>query len=82
MFAPSSRTHRPLEHIMSTLARAGLVGSIVYCLHKQRATFAEMKSDIGAPGSGGQDYELKLVQVIFRHGARTPLKPIPHNEQV
>lgn len=67
---------------MSTLARAGLVGSIVYCLHKQRATFAEMKSDIGAPGSAGQDYELKLVQVIFRHGARTPLKPIPHNEQV
>lgn len=23
------------------------------------------------------DYELKLVQVLFRHGARTPLKSIP-----
>lgn len=23
------------------------------------------------------DYELKMVQVLFRHGARTPLKSIP-----
>lgn len=25
----------------------------------------------------GSTYELKLVQVLFRHGARTPLKSIP-----
>ncbi|XP_069492099.1 lysophosphatidic acid phosphatase type 6 [Ambystoma mexicanum] len=29
-----------------------------------------------------RDHELQLVQVMFRHGARTPLKPMPHKEQV
>ncbi|XP_075707117.1 lysophosphatidic acid phosphatase type 6 [Rhinoderma darwinii] len=67
---------------MSTLARAGLVGSIFYCLHNKRAALAEVQRDIGQLGTDEQDYELKLVQVVFRHGARTPLKPIPHNEQV
>lgn len=27
-------------------------------------------------------YELKLVQVLFRHGARTPLKSIPNVMEV
>lgn len=28
-------------------------------------------------GSKSSPYQLKLVQVLFRHGARTPLKSIP-----
>ncbi|NXQ42051.1 PPA6 phosphatase, partial [Catharus fuscescens] len=33
----------------------------------------------GDSGEGGRrrDLELRLVQVVFRHGARTPLRPIP-----
>lgn len=30
-----------------------------------------------ADSDTASDYELKLVQVLFRHGARTPLKSIP-----
>ncbi|XP_071994942.1 lysophosphatidic acid phosphatase type 6 isoform X2 [Engystomops pustulosus] len=73
------RSLRHLEHRMNIWARSGLVGSIFYFLHKKRLALAEqLKQDIGQR----QDYELKLVQVVYRHGARTPLKPIPHNEQV
>ncbi|XP_044141680.1 lysophosphatidic acid phosphatase type 6 [Bufo gargarizans] len=68
--------------MMSVWVRAGLVGSIISCLHKKRAALAEVKRDTGRPCTEDRDYELKLVQVVFRHGARTPLKPIPHNEQV
>ncbi|CAJ0938167.1 unnamed protein product [Ranitomeya imitator] len=67
---------------MITWARVGLVGSIFYCLHKKRTAFAEVQKVTGQRGADSQDYELKLVQVVFRHGARTPLKQIPHNEQV
>ncbi|XP_073524600.1 lysophosphatidic acid phosphatase type 6 [Phyllobates terribilis] len=67
---------------MSTWARVGLVGSIFYCLHKKRAAFADAQKVTGQQGVESRDYELKLVQVVFRHGARTPLKEIPHNEQV
>ncbi|XP_040278955.1 lysophosphatidic acid phosphatase type 6 [Bufo bufo] len=67
---------------MSVWVRAGLVGSIISCLHKKRTALAEVKRDTGRPGTEDRDYELKLVQVVFRHGARTPLKPIPHKEQV
>lgn len=67
---------------MSTWARTGLMGTVFYRMHKKRLALAEMKREIGQQDTEGQDYELKLVQVIFRHGARTPLKPIPHNEQV
>ncbi|XP_068122290.1 lysophosphatidic acid phosphatase type 6 [Hyperolius riggenbachi] len=67
---------------MSLWVRAGLLGSIVYCLQRKKNALAELKRDPAHPSSVGRDYELKLVQVVFRHGARTPLKPIPHNEQV
>ncbi|KAM4699627.1 lysophosphatidic acid phosphatase type 6 [Discoglossus pictus] len=67
---------------MSTWARTGLLGSMFYCIHKTRTALAEVKRDHSQHGGDGRDYELKLVQVIFRHGARTPLKPIPHKEQV
>ncbi|XP_075053403.1 lysophosphatidic acid phosphatase type 6 isoform X2 [Mixophyes fleayi] len=67
---------------MSVWARAGLLGTILYCMHRKRRAFAEVKMDIAQLCTEGREYELKLVQVVFRHGARTPLKPIPHNEQV
>ncbi|KAG9470727.1 lysophosphatidic acid phosphatase type 6 [Eleutherodactylus coqui] len=68
--------------MMMTWTRAALVGSIFTCLHKKRAALAEAKRDIVQHSAADPSYELKLVQVIFRHGARTPLKPIPHSEQV
>ncbi|XP_063812769.1 lysophosphatidic acid phosphatase type 6 [Pseudophryne corroboree] len=67
---------------MSVWVRAGILGSVLYCLHKTRRVFAEVKMDSAPLGTERRDYELKLVQVVFRHGARTPLKPIPHNQQV
>ncbi|CAI9544083.1 unnamed protein product, partial [Staurois parvus] len=67
---------------MSVWVRAGLLGSIVYCLHRKRSALAEVKRDIAQLSGLNPEYELKLVQVVFRHGARTPLKPIPHNQQV
>ncbi|XP_073433292.1 lysophosphatidic acid phosphatase type 6 isoform X2 [Dendrobates tinctorius] len=67
---------------MSTWTRVGLAGSIFYCLHKKRAAFAEVQKVAGHRDIESPDYELKLVQVVFRHGARTPLKQIPHDEQV
>ncbi|KAM4795120.1 lysophosphatidic acid phosphatase type 6 [Rhinophrynus dorsalis] len=67
---------------MSLWARAGLLGSVFYCLHKKRIALAELKRDLANFDSEDPEYKLKLVQVIFRHGARTPLKPIPHKEQV
>ncbi|XP_072277661.1 lysophosphatidic acid phosphatase type 6 [Pyxicephalus adspersus] len=67
---------------MSAWLRAGLLGSVVYCLHRKRGALAEVKKDSAQMSGVGQEYELKLVQVVFRHGARTPLKPIPHSQQV
>ncbi|KAM4046813.1 lysophosphatidic acid phosphatase type 6 isoform 1-T5 [Anomaloglossus baeobatrachus] len=67
---------------MGTWTRVGLVGSIFYFLHKKRAAFADVQKITGQRGLESRDYELKLVQVVFRHGARTPLKQIPHSEQV
>ncbi|KAM8976965.1 lysophosphatidic acid phosphatase type 6 [Pelodytes ibericus] len=64
---------------MSSLARAGVLGTVFYNLHKRRIVLAELRKDISIEE---REYDLKLVQVIYRHGARTPLKPIPHKEQV
>uniref|UniRef100_A0A8C5LN41 Lysophosphatidic acid phosphatase type 6 n=1 Tax=Leptobrachium leishanense TaxID=445787 RepID=A0A8C5LN41_9ANUR len=67
---------------MSAWARAGILGSVLYCARRKSTAYAERKRD-GVPiGGHWREYELKLVQVIYRHGARTPLKPIPHKEQV
>ncbi|XP_056415731.1 lysophosphatidic acid phosphatase type 6 isoform X2 [Hyla sarda] len=78
----ADKTHRHSVHTMNIWARAGLVGSISYYLHKKRTALAELGRGAGQLGTEDRDYELKLVQVVYRHGARTPLKPIPHNEQV
>ncbi|XP_018584026.1 lysophosphatidic acid phosphatase type 6-like [Scleropages formosus] len=60
---------------------AGVLGSMALSsvLWAQRSNKAAQTHPDGLRESRGQDvhYELKLVQVLFRHGARTPLKSIP-----
>uniref|UniRef100_A0A8C5VIY1 acid phosphatase n=1 Tax=Microcebus murinus TaxID=30608 RepID=A0A8C5VIY1_MICMU len=59
----------------------GVLTSLAYCLHQRRVTLAELR---GADGQRLVDrslLELKMVQVVFRHGARSPLKPLPQEEQ-
>ena len=63
-------------------APVGVLTSLTYCLHQRRVALAE-------PGGADQQnpvdrnlLELKMVQVVFRHGARSPLKPLPQEDQV
>uniref|UniRef100_F7EFL7 Lysophosphatidic acid phosphatase type 6 n=1 Tax=Monodelphis domestica TaxID=13616 RepID=F7EFL7_MONDO len=49
-------------------APVGVLTSLAYCLHQRKVD--------------PQQLQLKMVQVVFRHGARTPLKPLPQVEQV
>ncbi|KAJ1112829.1 hypothetical protein NDU88_001090 [Pleurodeles waltl] len=78
---------------MGIWTRVGLLGSMFYYMHRKRTVYADHvgggekrrrdRDDHWRDGTNRfHDYELKLVQVMFRHGARTPLKPIPHKEQV
>lgn len=62
-------------------APVGVLTSLTYCLHQRRVALAE-------PGGADQQnpvdrnlLELKMVQVVFRHGARSPLKPLPQEDQ-
>lgn len=48
-------------------ARVGLMGSVAL-----GSVFWSQKNKTET-----SPYELKLIQVLFRHGARTPLKSIP-----
>lgn len=48
-------------------ARVSLMGSVAL-----GSTFWFQKNKVET-----SPYELKLIQVLFRHGARTPLKSIP-----
>lgn len=48
-------------------ARVGLMGSVAL----GSMFWSQKKNTETSP------YELKLIQVLFRHGARTPLKSIP-----
>ncbi|XP_017370704.1 lysophosphatidic acid phosphatase type 6 isoform X2 [Cebus imitator] len=60
----------------------GVLASLAYCLHQRRVALAELQ---GADGQRPVDrslLKLKMVQVVFRHGARSPLKPLPLEEQV
>lgn len=63
--------------------KAGVVGSVSMAfgsmLWSQKKTEPDQKSSsgTGADPNPSSPYELKLVQVLFRHGARTPLKSIP-----
>lgn len=63
-------------------APAGVLASLAYWIHQRRVALAELR---GADGQHPVDrslLELKMVQVVFRHGARSPLKPLPVEEQV
>lgn len=57
-------------------APLGIVGTLVFGLQQRRVARAEPQAVEHRP------LELKMVQVVFRHGARSPLKPLPHTEQV
>lgn len=63
------------------LKTAGLFGSVSVAfgsvLWSQKKTQPDAPNSPSADLKAGHPYELKLVQVVFRHGARTPLKPIP-----
>ncbi|MBN3281230.1 PPA6 phosphatase, partial [Polyodon spathula] len=61
---------------MGIWARVGAIntagcGAVLYWLQKKTVVQADVGRAHPSP------YELKLVQVLFRHGARTPLKSIP-----
>uniref|UniRef100_A0A1A7YC34 Acid phosphatase 6, lysophosphatidic n=1 Tax=Iconisemion striatum TaxID=60296 RepID=A0A1A7YC34_9TELE len=65
------------------LTKAGLLGSASVALGSvfwpQQKTESEpvATSPPSSDPNSSSAYELKLVQVLFRHGARTPLKSIP-----
>ncbi|XP_066475237.1 lysophosphatidic acid phosphatase type 6 isoform X2 [Tiliqua scincoides] len=67
---------------MHLWARVGVLGTLVCCVHSTRRALAEPRGSRQPRGSSRERMELKLVQVLFRHGARTPLRPIPGAEQV
>ncbi|XP_055979083.1 lysophosphatidic acid phosphatase type 6 isoform X1 [Sorex fumeus] len=56
-------------------APLGILGSLALSLQQRRVARAESQPAERCP------LELKMVQVIYRHGARSPLKLLPHTEQ-
>ncbi|KAK2507897.1 hypothetical protein MC885_010325 [Smutsia gigantea] len=63
-------------------APVGVLTSLAYCLHQRRVSLAELRRADGQHPVARSLLELKMVQVVFRHGARSPLKPLPQEEQV
>lgn len=57
-------------------APLGILGSLALGFQQRRVARAEPEPVERRP------LELKMVQVVFRHGARSPLKLLPHTEQV
>ncbi|KAM6310027.1 lysophosphatidic acid phosphatase type 6 [Aegotheles albertisi] len=53
--------------------RLSLLGGLALCAQRRRAAAAAQDGGTGER----RDLELRLVQVVFRHGARTPLRPLP-----
>lgn len=62
---------------MRVWAPVGVLASLAYCFHQRRVALAEPRAPVNR-----NLLELKMVQVVFRHGARSPLKPLPLEEQV
>ncbi|XP_058394954.1 lysophosphatidic acid phosphatase type 6 isoform X2 [Diceros bicornis minor] len=65
-----------------TWAPVGVLTSLAYCLHQRRVALAEPQRRNRQHPVDRSLLELKMVQVVFRHGARSPLKPLPQKEQV
>ncbi|KAM6217661.1 lysophosphatidic acid phosphatase type 6 [Rhynchocyon petersi] len=63
-------------------APVGVLTSLAYCFHQRRVALAELQETKGLHPVDRNLLELKMVQVVFRHGARTPLKPLPQEDQV
>ncbi|XP_072300633.1 lysophosphatidic acid phosphatase type 6 [Eucyclogobius newberryi] len=67
--------------------KAGVVGSVSAAFGSilwSQQTSESKASRTSSPSAGDPNspYELQLVQVLFRHGARTPLKSIPNVMEV
>ncbi|KAM6293415.1 lysophosphatidic acid phosphatase type 6 isoform 2-T2 [Porphyrio hochstetteri] len=60
--------------------RLGLLGGLALWAQRRRAAAAAARD--GGDGGERRDLELRLVQVVFRHGARTPLRPLPGAQPV
>ncbi|RLW03324.1 hypothetical protein DV515_00006593 [Chloebia gouldiae] len=60
--------------------RLGVLGGLAAWTQRRRAAAAAERD--GGEGGRRRDLELRLVQVVFRHGARTPLRPVPGAEPV
>ncbi|KAL1772359.1 lysophosphatidic acid phosphatase type 6 [Sigmodon hispidus] len=67
---------------MRVWAPVGVLASLAYCFHQRRVALAEHRAPGGQSPVDRSLLELKMVQVVFRHGARSPLKPLPLEEQV
>nr|XP_004658996.3 lysophosphatidic acid phosphatase type 6 [Jaculus jaculus] len=67
---------------MRAWAPLGVLASLAYCFHQRRVAVAEPRGAGARRPVDRRRLELKLVQVVFRHGARSPLKPLPLEEQV
>lgn len=63
-------------------APAAVLASLAFWAHRRRGALAEPRGPDGGRPADRSRLELKLVQVVFRHGARSPLKPLPAEEQV
>lgn len=63
-------------------APVGVLTSLAYLVHQRRVALAEMRGAHGQHPVDRSLLELKMVQIVFRHGARSPLKPLPQEEQV
>lgn len=62
-------------------APVGVLTSLTYCLHQRRVALAEPGGSDDQNPVDRSLLELKMVQVVFRHGARSPLKPLPQEDQ-
>ncbi|XP_074119372.1 lysophosphatidic acid phosphatase type 6 isoform X1 [Sminthopsis crassicaudata] len=63
-------------------APVGVLTSLAYCFHQRKVALAELRADRRPPVANPKQLQLKMVQVVFRHGARTPLKQLPQEVQV
>lgn len=63
-------------------APVGVLTSLAYRLHQRLEVLAELRRADGRRPVDRSLLELEMVRVVFRHGARSPLKPLPQEEQV